>query len=514
MNFESNILYDTLIKMSDEEVDVWIDNLREEVIQEWHGPKGCPPYIGKNEPEIRKAFASCRDYDISNFWADDPDDPESLGIINNKTKTANVINQFFPSMLKTKISAGLNPKAAKSIYDYFADPKLKEAFKKTMLRTLIQDSMCSYTNSLHETKNRLIDYDGESIGDLLTTHKDNEDIGFFFRPYESGDLEKTVAKYRKKKYVVVLANEIHDLYDKGIADDLMVKFSGGIDGVKEHHRSSTGKDIYTMWLLRSYDKKMKLFPKALQCFRLSLSQPAVNYPPFTARWLYEKYTEHIPEGEKVTVYDPSAGWGGRIIGAMSVNRDLHYVGTDPNTENMILPNFSRYAYAAEFFNECASSSNTYHIFQDGSEVIKNNRDFQKYKGKIDFVFTSPPYFNREQYSQDDTQSFKAHHSPEEWICGFLKPTLETAAEYLKHDRYLIWNIANIKVGRSRRFPDGYLELEKYSINILKKAGMKYAGKLKMLMTRMSGLRPDELTNGVEWNGSWYKFEPLLVFWKP
>ena len=38
----------------------------------------------------------------------------------------------------------------------------------------------------------------------------------------------------------------------------------------------------------------------------------------------------------------------------------------------------------------------------------NNPNFQKYKGKLDISFTSPPYFNREQYSQDETQSFKVY----------------------------------------------------------------------------------------------------------
>ena len=58
------------------------------------------------------------------------------------------------------------------------------------------------------------------------------------------------------------------------------------------------------------------------------------------------------------------------------------------------------------FFEVEKKSNTYDVFTDGSELIGNNPEFQKYKGKLDMVFTSPPYFNREQYSQDENQSFK------------------------------------------------------------------------------------------------------------
>ena len=94
-------------------------------------------------------------------------------------------------------------------------------------------------------------------------------------------------------------------------------------------------------------------------------------------------------------------------------------------------------------------SNTFEVFQDGSELIHNNPEFQKYKGKLDISFTSPPYFNREQYSQDENQSFKAYGEYDDWRDNFLKPTLTTIYEYLKNDRYILWNIADIKIGENQ-----------------------------------------------------------------
>ena len=107
---------------------------------------------------------------------------------------------------------------------------------------------------------------------------------------------------------------------------------------------------------------------------------------------------------------------------MSSRKKFHYVGTDPNPDNFLNElDISRYEYKAKFFNDnCVDNysdklttffdvkkqGNTYELFQDGSELISNNPKFQKYKGKLDISFTSPPYFNREQYSQDETQSFK------------------------------------------------------------------------------------------------------------
>ena len=242
--------------------------------------------------------------------------------------------------------------------------------------------------------------------------------------------------------------------------------------------------------------------------------------------IYENYTNHIDTDEPLHIYDSSSGWGGRIIGAMSSRKKIHYVGTDPNPDNFIDKlGISRYEYVAKFYNDnCVDDfsdslttffdvekqGNTYELFQDGSELIHNNPNFQKYKGKLDISFTSPPYFNREQYSQDETQSFKAYGEYEDWRDNFLKPTLTTIYEYLKKDRYILWNIADIKIGENTYYP-----LEQDSIDILKNLGCEYKGKLKMLMTRMVGLDPSKsgIKNAVEYEGKHYKFEPIFVFHK-
>ena len=279
-------------------------------------------------------------------------------------------------------------------------------------------------------------------------------------------------------------------------------------------------------MVRWYDKTEGLFPNMLRVIRLSCGQAAVNFPALTAKLLYEKYTSHIKQEEPLVVYDSSSGWGGRILGAMSSRKKIHYVGTDPNPDNY-LPELgkSRYEYVADFYNkncidnhsdklqsffDVETQSNTYELFQDGSELIQNNSDFQKYEGKLDFSFTSPPYFNREQYSQDETQSFKAYKEYEDWRDNFLKPTLTTIYEYLKNDRYIVWNIADIKIGESTYYP-----LEQDSIDILKELGCEYKGKLKMLMTRMVGLDPSKsgIKNAVKYDGKSYKYEPMFVFKK-
>ena len=129
---------------------------------------------------------------------------------------------------------------------------------------------------------------------------------------------------------------------------------------------------------------------------------------------------------------------------------------------------------------------------------------------MDLVFTSPPYFDREQYSEDEEQSYKSYPKYDDWRDNFLKPTLTNAYESLRDDRYLLWNIADIKIGK-----DKYHPLEQDSIDIVESLGGELQGKLKMLMTRMIGLDPSSsgIKNSVKMKGEYYKYEPIFIFYK-
>jgi hypothetical protein len=85
--------------------------------------------------------------------------------------------------------------------------------------------------------------------------------------------------------------------------------------------------------------------------------------------------------------------------------------------------------------------------------------------------------------------------------------LKTAAEYLKNDRYLLWNIADIADG------DGFMPLEKDSRDILEEYGLEYVETLKMLMTTMRGVKAETVKNCCKINGELQKYEPIFVFYK-
>jgi hypothetical protein len=466
---EVNINFEELLWMDNAQTEEWIENLRRFIISEWDD-KGIPPTIGQSTETLKKNFMKLREYDIHHKFLVH-DDSGNENVIKNYNKHASGVNQFFPTMLKTRVQNG-------SIYDWFTD-EYKDKFQKVIRRILKRDSMYNWSKCV------LVD---EEIPENFFIVQ-QKSVGYHL---DQGNIETD--------YLTLSQSEVESL-DSKYKTNLPDKLEG---------------DKYK-FLVHRFELGKKLFPAGIQAFRLGLGQPAVNFPALTARYLYEKYTEHISQ-DVLNVYDPSAGWGGRILGAMSSLKRIHYIGTDPNTDNFINElGITRYEYVASFFNKevlvtnpfWEEERNTYHLFQDGSEFIGNNPDFQTYKGKLDLVFTSPPYFDREQYSEDEEQSFKLYPKYDSWRDGFLNPTLTNAYESLREDRYLLWNVADIKIGK-----DKYHPLEQDSIDVIESLGGVYQGKLKMLMTSMVGVDQSKVKNSVKVGGTYLKYEPIFVFFKP
>ena len=96
----------------------------------------------------------------------------------------------------------------------------------------------------------------------------------------------------------------------------------------------------------------------------------------------------------------------------------------------------------------------------------------------------------------------------DWRDNFLKPTLTNAYESLRSDRYLLWNIADIKTGK-----DTFQPLEQDSIDIIESLGGKYKGKLKMMMASMIGVDQSNVKNSVMVDGVISKYEPIFIFYK-
>ena len=503
---EINLKYEDVLKMPFPEFGKWVDFFRKTAIEQWNRTDA-PPRIGMDEAEIIENFSKLQTYKVNEFSKVDKDGDE---VIFNFNKFATCVNQFFPAMYKTGIggSAYDNPKP--SIYDIFVEDEYLPNFIKQMNRLTRQDGMYRFSKTLH------LDHPDFHNSHIQTGKE-------WIEKWAEGDTQKghgfcLSQADSKVPSPPITAQEVKDLYKAGI-----LKY----ENISSLKTADWGENIDNLIdipkqpiQIKTYPFGQTIFPEATAAFRIGMgTQAVVNFPPLTAKYLYQRFTEHIKEQKKINIYDPSAGWGGRILGALSVDdRNIHYIGNDPNTENYI-PEIgkTRYEYLAEFFNNKIPGAsnpfwghqNTYEVFTTGSEIIDEDPAFQKYKGELDFVFTSPPYFDRERYSNDETQSFKKFSNYDSWRDGFLRPTLTTAFEYLRNDRYILWNIADIKMGKDKFFP-----LEQDSINILTELGCEYKGKIKMTMSPMTGVDLSGVKNSMKIGDMVYKYEPIFIFYKP
>lgn len=136
---------------------------------------------------------------------------------------------------------------------------------------------------------------------------------------------------------------------------------------------------------------------------------------FPAKLAYQVYKKNCKEGD--IVYDPSFGFGGRMLGAIANN--LSYHGTDPNIET--------YKNILNLKNDI-----------DYNNIFLENICSEDYikELKFDFIFTSIPYFNTEIYSNENTQSYNRYRNIDDWKKNYLIKTLVNCRKMLKDDKYI------------------------------------------------------------------------------
>ena len=135
------------------------------------------------------------------------------------------------------------------------------------------------------------------------------------------------------------------------------------------------------------------------------------------------------------VLDPCAGWGGRMLGCIASGAE--YVAFEPNTET-----YQGLLKLIEFLG-----------IEDKVRIIKDSAlEMDKYDiGEFDLILTSPPYFDLEVYSHEDTQSIKGCDTYSMWVNNFLKPLIELSISHMKQNGWSCWNVHN--VGKMKMIDD-------------------------------------------------------------
>jgi len=156
--------------------------------------------------------------------------------------------------------------------------------------------------------------------------------------------------------------------------------------------------------------------------RFSHRSRVSNFRPAVARALYERYSPK--EGR---VLDFSAGFGGRLLAALSLDRS--YVGIDPSRQQV-----GGLRRMIERLRPIASGRAA--IIQAPAEDVSSCLD----DSSFDLVFTSPPYYRTERYDAANEQSWVRYKTYREWRDTFLASVIEEGCRVLRPGRYFLLNV--------------------------------------------------------------------------
>jgi hypothetical protein len=126
------------------------------------------------------------------------------------------------------------------------------------------------------------------------------------------------------------------------------------------------------------------------------------------------------------LFDSCAGWGGRMLGTVAAG--WKYIGCEPN--------ITTYKHLREIidFLDISDSVVLYNIPYEELDLSSI--------GKVDVVLTSPPYFDLEVYTQDQTQSYIKFSDYDIWINNWYLPMIKENISILVDGGLSCYNVMN------------------------------------------------------------------------
>jgi hypothetical protein len=205
-----------------------------------------------------------------------------------------------------------------------------------------------------------------------------------------------------------------------------------------------------------FDFSLKTILNGMRTLRYTIS----FFNPKLACNIYKHFCN-----EEDIVLDISSGFGGRHLGFHCFsNNKGKYIGLEINEK---------------IYNEQIKLKN---ILNSNSELYNiKSEDFNLFKNSIDFIFTSIPYYNIENYNNLQYKNY------EEWYNYYLVKTINNCFNCLKDNKKLVLNV-NEKLKE---------DLIKVSIN----SGFTLVEELKLKSTSSHFSKND------------FKYEPIIVFKK-
>ena len=211
-------------------------------------------------------------------------------------------------------------------------------------------------------------------------------------------------------------------------------------------RTWESEKFMTSLMGAAYSLKLPYIDKKYLRTMISLRKYICSqFKPNVAKILYDKL------GSK-NILDFSAGWGDRLAGFYGSETGEFYMGIDPRKENH--PIYKEQSLFYEKHRSMFEVEKKSLFLEYPAEDV----DFSEYENKFDTVLTSPPYFNVERYSYDDTQSWVKYKDITDWNEKFLQKTLKNLWCSVKAGGYLLVNISDVYTNSKWSTERGWLEI--------------------------------------------------------
>lgn len=272
----------------------------------------------------------------------------------------------------------------------------------------------------------------------ITREKYNEIVPKIIDEFVNAGFYDTILFFQKE---IDLNKEYNDLSKDMISPDkitaqkttksneIIRKYMIHIYDVEDHN----GVSIINQWNKETLERAFQLLNKPNSTTGSYISEllkkikfnPVTIYSPIMTKSI-------IQELGCKTVFDPCIGWGGRMIGTTCLGEGYHYTGCEP---------FTKTFNGLELMINDLNLEDQVDIYHSGVETMFDVLKEKRY----DMCLTSPPYYDLEVYSHEDTQSIKKYTSYEEWINHFIKPIIEFVCNYV--DKYSCWSVKNIKTDK-------------------------------------------------------------------
>ena len=365
-------------------------------------------YIGR-KPEIL-CYSYKFDIDEWRFWRS----------MKEVAKDLNISYSRLSHLVKTKSIEFNRSPGGKKVF--FTESQIEKLKKLHSLGILESDARI---NSASVTKGCF-----KKHPDIEKKYKEVINLGF---PYISlSDAEKIIM-FNRLNNIPTISIQNNEILSSYLDNDLPASYHPHLYNVKTGENKTPLEAFNNKVIMTSVIEKFisKNADFSLQNLRYEICRADKTkrtslFPVRVAKTLFTLYGK-----ENMTCLDPCAGYSSRLVGFYTNARCGNYECIEPckDTYNGLINTQKELegmtkGHKAEIHNGCAE------------DIMPSLTK------EYDLIFTSPPYFNLEKYSEEDTQSYKRYTKYEDWLNNFLFVIIKESHRLLKQDGVFLLNIAD------------------------------------------------------------------------